>query len=105
MVRLQTELRMVAAVKRSGTLKRKKWMRVVPSKRLDPGRPLATWCEAKIDGCFGRAVLRHEKLRRSQGGKGNPENTMDLCAFCSLYIHDHPAWARERGFLLRSTDR
>ncbi len=94
---------MVAEVKRT-PLRRKKWMRVVPSKRLDPGRPLATWCEAKIDGCFGRAVLRHEKLRRSQGGKGNPENTMDLCAFCSLYIHDNPAWAYDQGYMVRSTD-
>lgn len=47
------------------------------------------------------AVIRHHKLRRSQGGKNTLENLLHLCTEDHDRVHAFPAWAYERGWLLR----
>lgn len=86
-------------------LSRKAPLRSRPSKRARPKEALATWCEAHInDVCCGRAVHRHHRLMRSQGGGDEASNTLDLCSPCHLFIHGHPAFSYERGFLLHPFD-
>lgn len=69
--------------------------------RARPCDPLATWCEAQLHGCDGRASQRHHVLRRSRGGSDDASNTRDLCRACHQFIHEHPAWAYENGWLQR----
>jgi hypothetical protein len=72
------------------------------SRRARPNDPLATWCQARIEGvCEGRAIHRHHILRRSQGGSDGASNTVDICNGCHHYIHGHPAWSYENGWLRR----
>lgn len=47
------------------------------------------------------AVEFHHKLRRSQGGAHTAENLITLCSAHHAYVHDHPAWAYEHGYLTR----
>lgn len=73
-------------------------------RRARPDEPLATWCEAHIDGvCAGRAVHRHHRRIRAQGGTDDAANTADLCGACHEHIHRNPAWAYEHGWLRRRT--
>lgn len=75
-----------------------------PSGRARPNEPLADWCEARIDGvCHGRAVHRHHRLMRSQGGGDEATNTAELCGACHQHIHDNPAWSYGAGWLLHPT--
>lgn len=53
-----------------------------------------TWC-----GEPGGALDPHHVIRRSQGGKDVPENLRSVHRRCHRYIHEHPAEAKERGFL------
>lgn len=70
--------------------------------RARPTQALADWCEAHIAGvCTGRASCRHHKLRRSQGGTDDRDNTVDLCNACHEWIHAHPEEAYLLGWLLR----
>ncbi|MGD9798877.1 MAG: HNH endonuclease [Acidimicrobiia bacterium] len=61
-------------------------------------------CEARIRGvCRGRASVIHHVQRRRDGGH-DPKNLLHLCAGpprdgCHEFIHAHPAWAREHGFI------
>jgi len=74
------------------------------SGRARPDEPLATWCEAQVDGvCTGRAEHRHHVRRRSQGGTDDASNTRDLCGACHGWVHAHPAKAYIRGLLARSS--
>lgn len=64
------------------------------------------WCEAMIPGvCNGRARHMHHIRRRGQGGAHVAENLLHLCtlgergAGCHAYIHAHPAWSIEHGYL------
>ena len=57
-------------------------------------------CEARLDKCDGEAHHAHHKLRRSQGGKDEPDNLLALCFWCHEWIHGHPEEARLRGWLL-----
>ena len=83
-------------------LTRKTPLKAKPSRRLSPERPLAVWCELRLDGCLGVAAQRHERLRRSHGGTGNPGNTLDLCSACHGFVHANPALAYEQGWMVRS---
>lgn len=70
--------------------------------RARPADPLASWCAAQISGvCTGRAEHRHHKLPRSAGGDDTPENTTDLCGACHRYVHAHPTFGYESGYLIR----
>jgi hypothetical protein len=72
--------------------------------RARPWDPLATWCEAAIDGvCTGRAVLRHHKRGRGKPGDDDREHTLDLCDACHRWIHAHPEVSYERGWMERRT--
>lgn len=73
--------------------------------RARPNDPLAAWCEIQTVVCEGRATERHHRLRRSQGGGDEWENTLDLCRSCHLWVHQHPQWAYEHGHLIRSGQR
>lgn len=60
------------------------------------------YCEAAVDaGCRRKGGHLHHKLMRSQGGGHTEGNLIDVCPPCHGYIHGHPAWAYERGFLVR----
>ena len=87
-------------MKKSNALTRKTPLKSSGQLRLEPERPLATWCEIQLAGCLGRATHRHERKRRSQGGDGSRANTLSLCARCHGYIHDHPSEAYGRGWLV-----
>jgi len=70
--------------------------------RARPAEPLAVWCVLALPKCAGRAVHRHHRLRRSQGGDDSPDNTLDVCFFCHEEIHRNPARAYEQGWMVRS---
>lgn len=59
-------------------------------------------CEAQTPVCTGRAVHRHHRRMRSQGGGNESENLMDLCLACHDHIHRNPAESYDRGWLLRT---
>lgn len=65
--------------------------------RARPDEPLATWCEARLDCCTGRATERHHRKFRSRGGTDDPANLIDLCGTCHRYVHGHDRWARTVG--------
>ncbi len=47
----------------------------------------------------------HHRIRRSQGGKDEPENLITLCDPCHRWVHTNPMAARREGLLLaRHTD-
>ena len=59
------------------------------------------WCEARLEGCAGRAIDVHERLNRSQGGRivgGEESEYMALCRPCHSWITTHPRESRQRGF-------
>ncbi len=69
--------------------------------RARPDEPLASVCE--VPGCRSRATERHHKLRRSQGGTDEWDNTLDVCAWHHRVIHDNPGWAYENDYLRRKS--
>lgn len=74
--------------------------------RARPDEPLATWCEAAIEGvCKGRATDRHHIIPRGPGSSDEAWNTLDVCGpgGCHEWIHAHGDEARERGFLRRAS--
>lgn len=59
-------------------------------------------CEAGVTkDCRGHGGHLHHKLMRSQGGKHVQENLIDVCRPCHEYIHSHPNWSYEQGYLVR----
>lgn len=58
-------------------------------------------CEAQHPGCTIRATEMHHRLMRSAGGKHTVENLLDLCTAGHRYIHGHPNWSYEQGYLLK----
>ncbi len=87
-------------MKRSNALQRKTPLKASGSQRLEPERALAVWCEIQLAGCDGRAVHRHERKRRAQGGDGARANTLDICSHCHRYVHSHVSEAFARGWLV-----
>lgn len=62
-------------------------------------------CEARCaPSCAGRGAEAHHRRRRSQGGSDELENLLWVCAWCHTWIHEHPAVAYEKGWLLRAGD-
>lgn len=57
------------------------------------------WCRRP-----GGRLVPHHRLRRSQGGKDEPRFLVSVHGVCHDYIHDHPAEAKRRGFLVSSAD-
>lgn len=56
------------------------------------------FCEARLDGCDGRAVDGHELLARSAGGSiVEEENIALVCRSCHDWIGAHPREATEVG--------
>lgn len=65
------------------------------------------------DKCQCCILLKHRRIRRAtqvhhRKGRGKYELVVStwagLCDWCHRFIHDHPAWAIERGLLInRST--
>lgn len=51
--------------------------------------------------CQGRAEHCHHKLMRSAGGKHTEDNLVLTCENCHRYVHEHPNWAYEHGWLIR----
>jgi 5-methylcytosine-specific restriction endonuclease McrA len=47
------------------------------------------------------AVVRHHRLRRSQGGKNTLRNLLHLCVGCHDRVHTYPTLSYEQGWLLR----
>lgn len=68
-------------------------------------RPEAvTWCEYEIaPDCTGKAIHTHHRQLRRHGDE-RPENLSRLCAQCHQWVHDHPAYSYELGFLVHSYD-
>lgn len=54
--------------------------------------------------CLGRATQLHHRLRRSQGGTEALSNLLHVCPVCHSTIHQHPALAYERGWLIRGSE-
>ena len=45
---------------------------------------------------------RHHRKLRAQGGTDEPENVMLVTPEQHRWIHDHPAFSYERGWLVKS---
>lgn len=59
-------------------------------------------CEGRTMVCTGVAEAVHHRLRRSQGGKHEPENLLALCTACHNWVHANPLAACEKGLLLKA---
>ncbi len=57
------------------------------------------WCKVP-----GGALDAHHRLPRSRGGKDTLECLVAVHRLCHSHIHEHPAEATERGFLVHSAD-
>ena len=51
--------------------------------------------------CGGEAAHMHHRKRRSQGGRHEAVNLLDLCAACHGAVHADPARAYALGWLVR----
>ncbi|HEX7022621.1 MAG TPA: HNH endonuclease signature motif containing protein [Trueperaceae bacterium] len=81
------------------------------TKALKPGRPhripqrvadeVTLRASGRCEICGRPGLEMHHRRRRAQGGKDSPENLLLLCRECHDFIHHNPAWAYERGYLLR----
>lgn len=63
-----------------------------------------TLCEARTPACTGRAVHKHHRKLRSQGGTDHPTNLLFTCFPCHHYIHMNPAISYANGWLIHSWD-
>ncbi len=102
-------IRRVTSWRPSDDARRRGWLRAVSTKRQAVNRERrevieallaerGLGCEARLDGCDGRAVDCHEVLRRSQGGSlTDPGNLLLLCRSCHRWVSEHPADATAAG--------
>lgn len=62
------------------------------------------WCEIRWDAkCWGLATEVHEPGMRSRGADiCDPEQCVTGCHYCHRMVHDHPAEATERGWMIPS---
>jgi len=52
--------------------------------------------------CWGR-IDPHHIDPKGMGGRRRPDTAEDLIALCRVhhdYVHNHPLWSRERGYLV-----
>jgi 5-methylcytosine-specific restriction endonuclease McrA len=92
-------------VKRRKPLRAKSERRLAYEAELDAITPaLAARSRGRCEICrTANAVVRHHRLRRSQGGANTLANLMHLCPPCHSTVHEYPALSRERGWLLASS--
>ncbi len=61
-------------------------------------------CRARRDlehECAG-PLHAHHVLPISRGGKDELGNGLTLCDYAHRYVHAHPTWAYDHGYLLRT---
>lgn len=66
-------------------------------------------CEARIEGCEGRATQIHHRGLRGWTGCNTPVLLLAVCgrgsaSGCHWRVHDRPGWARRHGFLTARHD-
>jgi hypothetical protein len=61
-------------------------------------------CEARTQLCTEAGEQVHHRKMRSQGGTNDERNLLHVCLHCHMWIHDHPAEAYERRWLVHSWD-
>lgn len=98
-------------MKRGQPLKRSKGLRRVSKKRQaehpdpharfvaavfnrDEGR-----CRLSEAQCWGPLAVHHVRPVGQGGDRYDPANGVLLCAGHHNFVHDHPAWARNAGWL------
>lgn len=60
-------------------------------------------CEAGVSSrCNGRGEHVHHRKLRSRGGGNTVGNLSHVCNDCHTWIHQHPADASERGWMVAS---
>jgi len=65
-------------------------------------RRAAGQCEIRANGkCEKRGYHCHHKLMRSAGGRHEEDNLVLTCEPCHQYVHAHPNWSYENGWLIR----
>jgi hypothetical protein len=62
-------------------------------------------CEVWAPGCNRRMEHKHHRRLKGSGGSQAPEtqrasNGLAVCQPCHTYIHGHPLWAFDEGFLV-----
>ncbi len=60
-------------------------------------------CELQLEGCLTVAHGQHHRQLRRHGDE-RAVNKSWVCAKCHTYIHDHPAEAYRKGWLVHSWD-
>jgi hypothetical protein len=54
---------------------------------------------SRCEVCGGEATDIHHKSKRGKN-LSNKDTFMAVCRQCHTNIHDNPAWAREKGYLI-----
>ena len=76
--------------------------KVPPKIREAVERRSGGYCEAACNGnCSRQAAPMHHRLPRSAGGPHTEANLLHLCDNCHRYIHAHPGYSYEQGWLVR----
>jgi len=65
-------------------------------------------CDICSPVCWGKAESWHEAIKRSAGGEITPslkaleqgQKFFAACNVCNSFLEQHPAWGRERGFVI-----
>lgn len=55
-------------------------------------------CRLSSPRCWGPVDVHHV-LPRGRGGTTTADNLVCLCRACHSFVHEHPAWARDLGWL------
>lgn len=87
-------------------------LRRVPLKRKTPLRARRSdyeWRKARkaalerdhgrCRSCWRPGNEVHHVLSRARGGKHDLDNLRTLCSSCHRYVHEHPEWATQHGFM------
>lgn len=83
----------------SGSTYQKEFERMIPVIRARSGGQ----CEARFTiRCSGRGEHVHHRKLRSQGGRNDPVNLMDVCRSCHSSIHRNPTKGYAVGALVHS---
>lgn len=109
----RTPLRPRSAKREALAIERRAFVATILSERPRCEFPTDGWNPVVRDGtgwtysdgrrCTAAAVDVHEKLTRARGGDIlDPSNVQSLCRLHHDYIHSHPRWATEQGYLVAS---
>lgn len=47
----------------------------------------------------------HHRQLKSRGGKDKASNLLHICHKCHMKIHDQPAWASDKGYMIASWEK